>query len=145
MATVRQILEEKGYKIHSVSPDSLVYDAIKLMSELGIGALLVMEKDKLAGIFSERDYTRKIVLQDRSSKSTKVREIMTQKVFYMTPDQSIEDCMATMTRYHFRHLPVVENGKPIGMLSVMDVMGCMLSDKEFIINQLEGYISGTSW
>ncbi|NIN35110.1 MAG: CBS domain-containing protein [Gammaproteobacteria bacterium] len=145
MTTVRQILEEKGYIIHSVSPDSLVYDAIKLMSELGVGALLVLEKDKLTGIFSERDYTRKIVLQERSSKSTKVCEIMTQKVFYMTPDQSIEDCMATMTRYHFRHLPVLENGKPIGMLNVMDVMGFLLSDKEFIINQLEGYISGTSW
>ncbi len=145
MATVRQLLENKGYKIHHVSPDTLVYDAIKLMSEMGIGALLVIENNRLAGIFSERDYTRKIVLQDRSSKNTQVREIMTEKVFYMSPDQNIEDCMATMTKHHFRHLPVVEDGKPIGMLSVMDVMSSMLSDKEFIITQLESYISGTSW
>lgn len=141
--TIRQILDEKGYYIHSVSPDTIVYDAIKLMGEAGIGALLVMEDDKLAGIFSERDYTRKIVLMNRLSKDTKVSEIMTSKVLYMTPDQTADDCMAVMSTHHIRHLPVVENDKPIGMLSVMDVMRNVLKEKEFIISQLENYISGT--
>lgn len=141
--TIRQILDEKGYHIHSVSPDIVVYDAIKLMGEAGIGALLVMEDGKLAGIFSERDYTRKIVLMNRSSKDTRVREIMTSKVLYMTVDQTVDDCMAVMSKHHIRHLPVVENDKPIGMLSVMDVMRNVLMEKEFIISQLENYISGT--
>lgn len=141
--TIRQILDEKGYHIHSVTPDTIVYDAIKLMGDAGIGALLIMEDDKLAGIFSERDYTRKIVLMNRSSKETRVNEIMTTKVLYMTPDQTADDCMAVMSKHHIRHLPVVENDKPIGMLSVMDVMRNVLMEKEFIISQLENYISGT--
>jgi signal-transduction protein with cAMP-binding, CBS, and nucleotidyltransferase domain len=113
------------------------------MGEAGIGALLVMEDGRLAGIFSERDYTRKIVLMNRSSKDTRVSEIMTSKVLYMTADQTADDCMAVMSKHHIRHLPVVENGKPIGMLSVMDVMRNVLMEKEFIISQLENYISGT--
>jgi signal-transduction protein with cAMP-binding, CBS, and nucleotidyltransferase domain len=113
------------------------------MGEAGIGALLVMEDGRLAGIFSERDYTRKIVLMNRSSKDTRVSEIMTSKVLYMTADQTVDDCMAVMSKHHIRHLPVVENGKPIGMLSVMDVMRNVLMEKEFIISQLENYISGT--
>jgi len=141
--TIRQILDEKGYYIHSVSPDAIVYDAIKLMGEAGIGALLVMEDGKLAGIFSERDYTRKIVLLNRSSRDTRVSEIMTSKVLYMKSDQTTDDCMAVMSKHHIRHLPVVENDKPIGMLSVMDVMRNVLKEKEFIISQLENYISGT--
>ena len=141
--TIRQILDEKGYHIHSVPPDTIVYDAIKLMGEAGIGALLVMEDGRLAGIFSERDYTRKIVPMNRSSKDTRVSEIMTSKVLYMTADQTVDDCMAVMSKHHIRHLPVVENGKPIGMLSVMDVMRNVLMEKEFIISQLENYISGT--
>lgn len=142
-ATVRQVLDEKGTQIHAVSPDTTVYDAIKLMSELGIGALLVLDAGELVGIFSERDYTRKVILQNRSSRDTLVREIMTGKVLYMTPDQTVDDCMAMMSKHHIRHLPVMENSKPIGMLSVMDVMKNILSEKEFIISQLENYISGT--
>ena len=141
--TIRQLLDEKGYQIHSTSPDTTVYDAIKLMSELGIGALLVLQDEKMAGIFSERDYTRKVVLKNRSSRETAVKEIMTEKVVYMLPEQTVDDCMATMSKYHIRHLPVLENGKPIGMLSVMDVMRNIISEKEFIISQLESYISGT--
>jgi len=113
------------------------------MGEAGIGALLVMEDGKLAGIFSERDYTRKIVLLNRSSRDTRVSEIMTSKVLYMKSDQTTDDCMAVMSKHHIRHLPVVENDKPIGMLSVMDVMRNVLMEKEFIISQLENYISGT--
>lgn len=140
--SISNLLDEKGYQIHSVSPDTTVYDAIKLMSEVGIGALLVMENDRIAGIFSERDYTRKIVLKNRSSRETPVREIMTVNVICMNVDQNIEDCMATMSRYQIRHLPVVEDNKPIGVLSVKDVMRSLLLEKEFIISQLENYISG---
>jgi CBS domain-containing protein len=140
--SIRQLLEEKGDKIHSISPDVTVYEAIELMAELGIGALLVTENENIVGIFSERDYTRKIVLKNRSSRETAVREIMTENVICMTTDQNIEDCMATMSKHHIRHLPVVEGDKPVGMLSVMDVMRTILSEKEFIISQLENYISG---
>ena len=142
-ATIRQLLDEKGYLIHSVTPDTTVYDAISKMSELSIGALLVMQDDRMEGIFSERDYTRKIVLKNRSSRETAVREIMTDKVVYMLPEQTVEDCMATMSKHTVRHLPVLEGGKPVGMLSVMDVMRSVISEKEFIISQLESYISGT--
>jgi IMP dehydrogenase len=114
------------------------------MAEASIGALLIMEDEKLAGIFSERDYTRKIVLMNRSSKDTRVSEIMTSKVLYLTVDQTADDCMAIMSTHHIRHLPVVKDGKPIGMLSVMDVMRNVLKEKEFIISQLENYISGTA-
>ena len=140
--TIRQLLDEKGYKIYSVPPANSVYEAITLMAEAGIGALLVMENDRLVGILSERDYTRKVVLKNRSSRETPVRDIMTEKVLYMTPEQTIDDCMAMMSKHHIRHLPVMENNRPIGMLSVMDVMRNVISEKEFIISQLENYISG---
>ena len=142
--SIRNLLDEKGYQIHSVTPDTTVYDAIKLMAELGIGALLVMENDRIAGIFSERDYTRKIVLNNRSSRDTPVKEIMTVNVISVTADQNIEDCMATMSRFQIRHLPVVEQGEPVGMLSVKDVLRSLLLEKEFIISQLENYISGNA-
>ena len=140
--TVRQLLEVKGFEIQSVSPDATVFDAISCMNKANVGALLVMDNDNLVGIISERDYTRKIVLQNRSSRDTRVREIMTEKVFYMTPKQNVEECMAMMSKHHIRHMPVVENNKPIGVLSVMDVMKNVLSEKEFIITQLENYIAG---
>lgn len=140
--TARQLLDAKGYKIYSVSPDDLVIDAIRLMAEAKVGALLVMEGNKLVGIISERDYTRKVILNNRSSSTTKVREIMTDKVLYVRPNQSIEECMVVMSENHIRHLPVVENGVPIGVLSVMDVVKNIISEKEFIIEQLENYIAG---
>ena len=143
MATyARQLLSNKGYQMYSASPETMVYDAIKLMTEAKVGALLVMEDNQLAGIISERDYTRKVILETKSSRETPVREIMTSDVLTVTPDQPIEDCMKIMSEYHIRHLPVVENGTPIGMLSVMDVVKSIISEKEFIINQLENYISG---
>lgn len=141
--SIRQVLDEKGYQIYHITPDTIVFDAITLMAELGIGALLVIENDKVVGIFSERDYTRKVILKNRSSRDTVVREIMTEKVLFVTPDQTIDDCMALMSKHHIRHMPVMENNKPIGMLSVMDVMRNLLSEKEFIITQLENYIVGT--
>ena len=140
--SARQLISNKGYEMYSVSPDTMVYDAIKLMTEAKVGALLVMEDSRLTGIVSERDYTRKIILETRSSRETPVRDIMTSDVLTVTPDQSIEDCMKIMSEYHIRHLPVAENGKPIGVLSVMDVVKNIISEKEFIIEQLELYISG---
>ncbi len=141
--TTRHLLEEKGYEIHSVRPDATVFEAITLMAEKGIGALLVMENEQLVGIFSERDYTRKVILKNRSSRETAVREIMTSKVISIAPEQTIEECMELMSRNNIRHLPVVENNKAVGVLSIMDVMRNILLQKEFIISQLENYISGT--
>ncbi len=143
--TVRQLLEEKGYVIQSIEPDALVYDAIKRMNEESVGALLVIENERLKGIISERDYTRKIVLLNKSSRETPVREIMTEKVFYMTPEHNIDDCMVLMSKQHIRHVPVVEDEKPIGILSVMDVMKHIISDREVLIEQLENYIAGSGY
>ncbi|MDZ7735854.1 MAG: CBS domain-containing protein [Gammaproteobacteria bacterium] len=140
--TVRQILEGKGYNIHSVSPDDLVIDAIRLMAEAKVGALLVMDDGKVAGIISERDYTRKVILNNRSSQTTRVRDIMTSNVIAVRPEQNIEDCMVVMSKHQVRHLPVLEGDKAVGMLSVMDVVKSILSEKEFIIEQLENYIAG---
>ena len=120
----------------------MVFEAIKLMSEVKVGAVLVIVDNKLAGILSERDYTRKIILQNRSSRDTPVKDIMTEKVLYVSPEQSIDECMVIMSRHHIRHLPVVENNVPVGILSVMDVMKNIISEKEFIIEQMQGYITG---
>jgi CBS domain-containing protein len=140
--SAQQLLSDKGYEMYSVSPDTSVYEAIKLMTEAKVGALLVMDDNKLTGIISERDYTRKVILETRSSHETSVRDIMTSEVLTVTSEQPIEDCMKVMSEYHIRHLPVLENDQPIGMLSVMDVVKNIISEKEFIIGQLENYISG---
>ena len=140
--SAHQLISDKGYELYSVSPDTMVYDAINLMNEAKVGALLVMEGNKLAGIISERDYTRKVILETRSSRETPVRDIMTSNVLTVSPDQSIEDCMKIMSENHIRHLPVAENGEPIGVLSVMDVVKNIISEKEFVIDQLEQYIAG---
>ncbi len=138
----RQLLNEKGNEIYSVSPGAMVYDAIKLMAEVKVGALLVIENDNLVGIISERDYTRKVILDNRSSHDTPVKDIMTSEVFTVTPDQSVEDCMKVMSERHIRHLPVAENGKAIGIISTMDVVKNIISEKETVIDQLEHYIAG---
>lgn len=144
--SIQQLLDNKteGNELHSVNPDTLVYDAIKLMSEVQVGALVVLDNNKLAGIISERDYTRKIILQNRSSRDTPVRDIMTENVLTVSPDQSMEECMVIMSKNHIRHMPVVEGERVIGIVSVMDVMKNIISEKEFIISQLENYISGTA-
>lgn len=145
--SIQQLLENKteGNQLYSVGPDTLVYDAIKLMSEVQVGALVVLDNNnKLVGIISERDYTRKIVLQNRSSRDTPVRDIMTENVLTVSPEQSMEECMVLMSKNHIRHMPVVEDDHPIGIVSVMDVMKNIISEKEFIISQLENYISGTA-
>lgn len=140
--SIRQLLDEKGYLIHAIAPAAMVIDAIRLMSEMGIGALLVLEEGNLVGIISERDYTRKVILQNRSSLNTPVRDIMTSKVLYMAPEQTVDECMVLMSKHRIRHMPVMDNDKPVGVLSIKDVMKNIISEKDFIIHQLETYISG---
>lgn len=142
--TVNQLLNTKNNDIFSVSPGTLVIDAIRMMNERKVGALLVLEDNKLVGICSERDYTRKVILNNRSSSETMVSEIMTSEVKSVNPSQTIDECMVIMSNNHIRHLPVVNNGEPVGMLSVMDVVKNIISEKEFIIEQLEHYITDSA-
>ena len=143
MVTVRNLLENKGNHIWSISPDASVYTALMLMADKRIGALLVLIDDKLAGVMSERDYARKVILKGRSSKDTLVGDIMTTKVFYVSPDQKIDECMALMTDKSIRHLPVVEGEDLLGVISIGDVVKAVISEQEFIIDQLETFITGT--
>ena len=140
MKTVQQLLESKRHSVVSVPSSSTVLDALKVMAEKEIGAVVVIDNDHLAGIFSERDYARKVVLQGKSSKDTPVREIMTEKVVCVRPEQTVEDCMGLMTDRRIRHLPVLDHKKVIGVVSIGDIVKEMLSEKEFVIRQLESYI-----
>jgi len=142
MTTIAQILTNKGQDVWSTRPADLVLDAIKTMAEKGVGALPVMDGDKLAGIFSERDYARKIVLEGRSSRDTAVNDIMTRDVILASPDQSIEECMSVMTENRIRHLPVVEDDRVIGIISLGDLVKVIIVEQKELINQLERYISG---
>lgn len=141
MKKVKDILETKGHEVWFIEPNALVYDAMKLMADKGIGALLVMEGPKLLGIISERDYARKIILQGRSSQSTEVREIMTSRVVYAEPQRNIEECMALMTEKRIRHLPVMEAGCVCGVISIGDLVKAIIAEQKFIIEQLERYIT----
>jgi len=141
MAKVKDILALKGQSVWSVAPDSSVYDAMKLMAEKGIGALMVMQGEKLVGIISERDYARKVILQGRSSRTTQVKEIMTSHVLYAQPEQNIEECMAVMTDKRVRHLPVYDEGRLVGVISIGDLVKSIITEQKFIIEQLEKYIS----
>ena len=143
MKTVDQILREKGPGFWSVAPDMAVYTALELMAQKNVGALPVMDGEHLAGIFSERDYARKVVLEGKSSKETPVRQIMTAKVVCAKLGQSIEECMALMTDKHCRHLPVIDENKVVGVISIGDVVKALLSEQTFVISQLEHYISGS--
>jgi CBS domain-containing protein len=140
MKTVQQLLESKRHGVASVAPETSVLDALRVMAEKEIGAVLVLDGDSLVGIFSERDYARKVVLQGKASKDTPVREIMTEKVVCVRPEQTIEDCMGLMTGKRIRHLPVLQHKKVIGVVSIGDVVKEMLVEKEFVIKQLESYI-----
>ncbi len=142
MITVGHILQEKGNRIWSVSPDTMVYDALTLMAEKNLGAVFVMDGAKIAGIFSERDYARKVTLKGKSSKETPVKEIMTKDVLFVRPNHSIEDCMALMTDKRIRHLPVMEGEQLMGVISIGDVVKAIISEHEFVIKQLENYIAG---
>jgi CBS domain-containing protein len=142
MTSVAHLLQAKGHAVWSIPPDASVYEAIKLMADKGVGALLVMEGQKLVGIVSERDYARKVILQGKSSRDTPVREIMTDKVFYVRPDQTVEDCMALMTAHRIRHLPVLDDDQVIGVVSIGDLVRAVISEQEVRIQQLEQYIMG---
>jgi signal-transduction protein with cAMP-binding, CBS, and nucleotidyltransferase domain len=145
MKIVQDILRTKGNAAWSIHPDSTVHDALKLMAERNIGALLVMEEDHISGIFSERDYARKVILAGRSSLTTTVKEIMTEQVIFVRPEQSIEECMALMTQAHVRHLPVMEGSKLRGVISIGDVVKEIIADQDLEIQQLENYILGRGY
>lgn len=138
---VIKLLNGKGPVVWHIGPDDTVYDAIKLMEEKEIGALAVLLGDTLIGIMSERDYARKVILKNRSSKETKVKEIMTRRIYHTIPEQDIEECLAVMTQHHVRHLPVMENGKIIGMISIGDVVKEIISDQRYKIERLEHSIT----
>jgi CBS domain-containing protein len=143
MRTVEQILRSKGNLFWSVLPDTMVYDALKLMAEKDVGALLVLESDlRLVGIISERDYARKVILKGKSSLDTPVREIMTHPVVGVRPEQTVEECMALMTARRVRHLPVFIEGRVAGVVSIGDLVKASLDEKDFLIKQLETYITG---
>ena len=120
---VKELLDKKGHEVYSVSPDASVYDALKLMAEKEIGALVVLEDEKMVGILSERDYARKIILKGKASKDTAVREIMTTEVIHISSDEKVGKCLSLMTKHHFRHLPVLEEDRLVGILSIEDVKG----------------------
>ena len=142
MRTVTQLLRTKGQGILSVSPETPVFNALQVMAEKNVGALLVVEREELVGIFSERDYARKVILKGKSSKDTPVREIMSSHVLYVRPEQTIEDCMALMTDKRVRHLPVLEHGQLVGVISIGDVVKALIAEQQFIIEQLQNYITG---
>jgi CBS domain-containing protein len=141
--TVRELLQAKGEEVWSVAPSQTVYEALQVMSDRDIGAVLVAEGDNLVGIFSERDYARRVILKGRSSKTASVREMMTARVLYASPDDTIEECMAVMTAKRVRHLPVMESGRVRGVVTIGDVVNQIVSDQEFTIQQLEKYITGS--
>ncbi|MCC6374123.1 MAG: CBS domain-containing protein [Moraxellaceae bacterium] len=146
MKNVRDVLNAKGNSdTFSISPNDTVFDAIKLMSEKGVGALLVTDNDDLVGIVSERDYLKKVALMGRTSKTTVVSEIMTANPFTVSPDANMEDCMQLMTDKRIRHLPVVENGKLFAMISIRDLLESTMEEQKYLIQQLEQYIRGETY
>jgi CBS domain-containing protein len=142
MKTVAELLRVKPSRVISVRPEQTVLEAIKILAQENIGAAIVMSGERIAGIISERDYTRKVVLKGRSSDTTKVEEIMTPNVIVVSPRTKTRECMQLMTEKNFRHLPVVEEGRCIGMVSIRDIVSDIIADQDFTIEQLEHYISG---
>ena len=142
MKAIKEILSTKGHEIWSVEPDNTVFDAVRLMAEKRVGALLVMDGERLVGIVTERDYARKTVLENRSSRDSPVKEIMTKRVLCVTPERTLDECMALMTDKRARHLPVVENKRVVGMISIGDLVKAMISEQQILIEQLQHYISG---
>ncbi len=142
MKTLKQLLESKNKKLASVAPDQTVLRALEILAEYDVGALLVLDGTHLSGVFSERDYARKVVLQGKSSEHTKVSEVMSEKVIYVTLNRTIEECMAIMTEKHFRHLPVLDDAhNVVGIVSIGDLIKETISQQQFIIGQLENYIT----
>jgi CBS domain-containing protein len=142
--TVHDVLKRKGQNVWSIAPDASVYRAIEIMAEKRVGALLVMTGDQLVGIISERDYARKVVLKGRSSKETRIEEIMSSPVIAVDPKRSVDECMKVITDERVRHLPVIENQKVIGVVSIGDLVNWIISAQDHTIKQLQNYISGSS-
>lgn len=142
MPTVKSILRGKGHDVWSTTPDASVYEALQVMAEKDVGALLVLESGRVAGIFSERDYARKVDLRGDACRDVAVKEVMTKRVAYVRPEQTIDECMALMTDKRIRHLPVLDGDELLGILSIGDVVKAVISEQEFIIQQLENYIEG---
>ncbi len=142
MITVKEILKEKGGEILTISPQDTVYRALEIMAEKNLGALIVVEGEKVVGMFSERDYARNVVLKGKSSKNTLVKDLMSENPCYVRPEQTLNDCMALITEKRTRHLPVLDGEKLVGIVSIGDVVKQYVMDKEFTIKQLENYISG---
>ena len=140
--TISEILSHKGNQVWSISPDETVFDAIQLMADKNIGALLVIERERLVGILTERDYTRKVALKGKSSKQTAVKEILSGHVIHATPDHTVEDCMRLMTEHRVRHLPVLENDRIVGVISIGDLVNWIITAQSSTIHQLQTYISG---
>lgn len=142
MDNVRQLLRTKGSNVFTISPDATVYEALELMAEKDIGALVVTNNGEVVGIFSERDYARKVILKGKSSMNTSVGELMVDQVYYVSPDNTIEDCMSIMTEKHVRHLPVLKDSELIGLVSIGDVVNQVIKHQKFKIRELEKYITG---
>jgi CBS domain-containing protein len=142
MKIARDLLREKGTQIYSTSPAATVYDALQQMAEKNVGALIVFEGDRMVGLISERDYARKIILKNKFSRETAVAEIMTRDVVTVSPDRNLEECMELITNHRVRHLPVLEDDRVIGIISIGDIVKGIIDHKEFVIEQLEYYIKG---
>lgn len=142
MITVKQILDEKGHKVWTIGPEETVYKALMILADKDIGALVVVENDQVVGIISERDYARKVVLKGKTSLDTPVRDIMTAHVYFVSPDRTAEECMALMTEKRIRHLPVIENNKLVGVISIGDVVKSIISSQKITIEHLQNYIMG---
>lgn len=142
MTTVNDLLRDKNSEIWTIGPDATVLEALELMAEKNIGAVLVMDEGRLVGLLSERDYARKVALEGRASRDTPVSDVMTTRVAFVSPTKAVEECLALMTDKRFRHLPVMDNDKLIGLVSIGDLVKAIIADQRFVIEQLEQYISG---
>ena len=143
MNTVRKVLQAKPGFVWTIRPDATAYEALRVMADKDVGALLVQNSDgKLVGVFSERDYARKVILKGRSSKETLVSELMTDLVYYVSPGHTVNDCMALMTAKHIRHIPVMDEGSLVGIITIGDVVNSMISEQNITIRDLENYITG---
>lgn len=140
-ATVRQLLQVKGSRVFDIHPQATVYEALERMAQHDVGALLVLEEGQLVGIFSERDYARKIILMGRASRDTPVHEVMTTDLVTVSPEATVGECMALMTQHRIRHLPVMEGGRLAGVISIGDVVKAIMTEQEFLIDQLQQYIN----
>lgn len=142
MKTVADILRDKGHEVWTITPDVIVFDALKIMADKNVGALVVLDGAEVAGILSERDYARKVILHGKSSRELKAREIMSANVYFVSPKEDTEDCMALFTNKRVRHLPVLQDGHLIGIISIGDVVKAVIAEQEYTIKHLENYITG---